>query len=406
MLALYVHYPYCTRRCPYCDFNVHLRRYRLEEDALLAAYAAQLDVLHRRLETRPFTSIFIGGGTPSLMSASLLARLLHHAAKRFGIAKGAEITLEANPAEASLQRMQDWRAAGATRLSLGVQSLNDDALRFYGRNHNAAQARAAAHAASRTFARWSLDMLYARPGQTVPAWCAELRAALSLGAPHYSLYQLTIEPGTAFARQTKAGRWQPPSEAQAARLYETAQETCAAAGFPAYEISNHAQSMRHYARHNWHVWRGGDYLGIGPGAVGRFAWKGRRYASHAFAAPKIWAAECRKPSAGYAVCKPLSADAVRTERVFLGLRLAKGLSHAQARRLGVLPLGARGQVLKKQGFVQADKDGLRVLPKGRLVLDELTAQLLADASGQNGAARRPPAARRLCAAPAPPAGAH
>ena len=385
-LALYLHYPYCARLCPYCDFNVYLRRHRLDDDALLAAYGAQLRALHGRMDApRALTSVFLGGGTPSLMSPALLDGVLQLAAQQFGLAADVEVTLEANPSEASAARLTNMRAAGVTRLSLGVQSLRDDGLRFYGRTHDVAEARAAAGAAARLFAHWSLDMLYARPKQSVRAWRAELRDALALHAPHYSFYQLTIEPGTAFARQVAAQRWLPPRPELAARLYEATQEACAAVGLAAYEVSNHARAPAQYARHNWHVWQGGEYLGIGPGAAGRVICGGVRHATHAILAPRAWAAACHGPSAGYADWTPLSAAEVRTERALLGLRLAEGVPRRTAEALGLAPLGARGRRLRRAGLVQLDGRGVRVPPKGRLLLDELCAQLLADADDAKAA---------------------
>ena len=266
--GIYVHWPFCRAICPYCDFNVH-RRGGVDQARWRRALVRELEFFAGRTPGRTVTSIYFGGGTPSLMAPETTAAVIECARRHTTLAPDAEITLEANPSSADAGRFAEFRGAGVTRLSLGVQALDDAALAVLGRDHDAAEARRAIAAAAAVFPAVSFDLIYARPSQTAAAWGAELNAALALAAGHLSLYQLTIEPGTAFHRAARRGTLKVPDDDAGATLYAIAQERCAAAGLPSYEISNHAASG-HEGRHNLTTWRGGEYLGIGPGAHGRF----------------------------------------------------------------------------------------------------------------------------------------
>src|SRR5579863_145353 len=266
-LALYIHWPFCTSKCPYCDFNSHVRE-RIDEARWRNALLRELDRAAETLAGRRVASVFFGGGTPSLMAPQTAAALIERIATHWGLDDRTEITLEANPTSVEASRFAELRAAGVNRVSLGVQALDDGALKFLGRGHNAGEARGAVALAARLFPRFSFDLIYARPGQTLAAWRDELSAALAMAGNHLSLYQLTIEAGTAFATAYARGDFRLPDEETQAALYEVTQEALAAAGLPAYEISNHARPGEE-CRHNLVYWRYQDYLGIGPGAHGR-----------------------------------------------------------------------------------------------------------------------------------------
>jgi oxygen-independent coproporphyrinogen-3 oxidase len=279
-LALYVHWPYCARICPYCDFNVVRDRGRVEEQAgLVQAILADMEAQSLLAGPRRLASIFFGGGTPSLMPPEAVAAVIARAKTLFPPDGEIEITLEANPTDAEAGRYAALAAAGINRLSMGVQSFDDAALKFLGRDHSAAEARRAVETAGKAFPRLSIDLIYARPGQSVADWTAELTTALDLGFEHVSPYQLTIEPTTAFGRAFARGTLTPPDEDLAAALYEATQTVLEAAGFEAYEVSNHARDVAARSSHNLHVWRGGDYLGLGPGAHGRLTLEGERTAT-------------------------------------------------------------------------------------------------------------------------------
>ena len=268
-LGLYVHWPYCARICPYCDFNVALDRRPGESEALFEAIVGDLHAQAEAAGPHRLVSIFLGGGTPSLMRPEWAAGIVQAARTLWPAAPNLEVTLEANPTDAEAARFEAFADAGVNRLSLGVQALDDGALAFLGRNHSAAEAVRAARLASRAFPRLSLDLIYARPGQTEAGWAEELKAAVDLGPEHLSPYQLTIEPGTAFDRAVRRGAFAPADPDLAARLYETTHAVLEAEGFEAYEVSNHARGEAARSRHNLAYWRGDDYLGVGPGAHGR-----------------------------------------------------------------------------------------------------------------------------------------
>tara|TARA_B100000963_G_scaffold246507_1_gene215866 strand:- start:1234 stop:2391 length:1158 start_codon:yes stop_codon:yes gene_type:complete len=374
-LGIYLHWPFCSAICPYCDFNVHAaHRNTATQDDWLAAYQAELAHAHGLRPHGPVRSVFFGGGTPSLMPGDLVGGILQEIDQLWGLAVDAEITLEANPVSAAQVHLQELRHIGITRLSLGVQAFDDSVLKSLGRTHSANDALQAFVAAQDIFDSASFDLIYARPDQSLAAWKKELAAALALAPQHMSLYQLTIEPGTAFYARAQKGRLHVPNEDAAADLYEVTQSLCAAAGLPAYEVSNHAEPP-HRCRHNQAVWQGGDYLGIGPGAHGRVTINGTKHASLAMRSPQDWLAACRQNGHGWQLRK-LSAAAVAEESVMLGLRLVEGRSREALVAQGVMLDGARIVALQKDGLLSPKKDVLQATEKGRLLLDYIIARLL------------------------------
>ncbi len=376
-LALYVHWPYCSRICPYCDFNVVRDRGRTAEQAGLVA--AILDDLQAQADlTRPrrLASIFFGGGTPSLMDPAAVEAVIDRARVLFPPEGDIEISLEANPTDAEADRFAALAAAGVNRLSMGVQALDDAALSLLGRNHSADEARRAVAVAARAFPRLSIDLIYARPGQSVAAWTAELEEALGLGFEHISPYQLTIEPGTAFGRAFRRGTLVPPDEDLAAALYETTQTVLERAGFEAYEVSNHARGVAARSAHNLHVWRGGDYLGVGPGAHGRLTLDGTRTATVARRAIADYAGgvAAGTPWSERIALSPLEAA---EERVLLGLRTVEGAALADLKALGRSPERAPLADLAVDGFLAIAGDRVAATARGRPVLDGVLKALLA-----------------------------
>lgn len=376
-VALYVHWPYCARICPYCDFNVVRDRGRhLEQNALVEAIVADLRAQSALIGPRQLTSVFFGGGTPSLMKPDAVARILDEARGLFPVAGAIEVSLEANPTDAEADRYQALADAGVTRLSMGIQSFDDGALKFLGRDHSAASARRAAATAARIFPRLSIDLIYARPDQTVPEWTQELRTAFDLGFEHISPYQLTIEPTTAFGRAFARGRLVPPDEDMAAALYESTQEILERQGFEAYEVSNHANSVAARSSHNLHVWRGGDYIGVGPGAHGRLTTSQGRQATvaHRRIANYVAGVSAGTPWQEHEHLSPLDAD---EERVLLGMRTVEGIPREVLTRLGMDFTAGRLADLVGDGFVEVVGERLRATPKGRPVLDSVLKVMLA-----------------------------
>ncbi|MBG7616146.1 radical SAM family heme chaperone HemW [Brevundimonas sp. BAL450] len=372
-VALYVHWPYCARICPYCDFNVVRDRGRTGEQAALAdAIVTDMEAQAALLGERRLASIFFGGGTPSLMPPDQVARIIQRARALFPGGGEIEITLEANPTDAEAARFAALARAGVNRLSLGVQSLDDEALRFLGRNHSAAEAMRALELARAAFARLSIDLIYARPGQTVAHWTEELNRAVDLGFEHVSPYQLTIEPTTAFGRAFARGTLVPPDEDLAADLYETTQAVLEARGFDAYEVSNHARGEAARSAHNLHVWRGGDYVGVGPGAHGRLMLDGARTATvaHRSIADYLAGVAAGRPWSEDQRLSPLEAD---EERLLLGLRTTEGVSVDLINRMG---LGDRVQDLEQAGRLTLSDGRVAASPEGRPVLDALLRVLL------------------------------
>ncbi len=375
-LALYVHWPYCARICPYCDFNVFRDRGRRAEqvvlkDAILADLRAQAELTG----DRDLVSIFLGGGTPSLMDPDWAAEIIATARGLWRAAPDLEVSLEANPTDAETDRFEAFAAAGVTRLSLGVQALDDAALRFLGRDHDAASARRAAEVAARAFPRLSIDLIYARPDQTPQAWAAELRQAIDWGAEHISPYQLTIEAGTAFDRAVQRGRLVPPSEDLATDLFETTQSVLEGAGFHAYEVSNHARGEAARSRHNLVYWRGEDYVGVGPGAHGRLTVKGERHATLAASRPGDYSSRVAETGTGLISDQPLNPIEAAEERLLLGLRIEAGVNYEEVAALGLGPDHAEVRHLVDLGLLVADPLRLRASPAGRLVLNALTERL-------------------------------
>jgi putative oxygen-independent coproporphyrinogen III oxidase len=371
-VALYVHWPYCARICPYCDFNVTRDRGQAFQRVLFDAMLSDLRAQAEMIGPRELVSIFFGGGTPSLLPPQWVADLIEVARRLFLMAPDLEISLEANPTDAETARFTALREAGVNRLSLGVQALNDDALRFLGRNHSAREALAGIETAQSVFGRVSVDLIYALPDQSAQAWEAELKRAITLGAEHLSPYQLTIEQTTAFGRAVRRGQWSPPKDDLAERLYFVTQDVLESEGFDAYEISNHAKGMAAQARHNVHIWRGVDYIGIGPGAHGRLTLNGVRTATEAASDLRAYVAQVNATGMGHESTH-LSLQEAEEEAVMLGLRMAEGVA---LNRASSLDLTTRAQSLIEQGFVDLSPTHLRATAKGRVVLDRLLFELL------------------------------
>jgi len=374
--GIYVHWPFCTAKCPYCDFNSHVRT-RIDETGWLDAIVRELEWTAAQQGTeRPIVeTIFFGGGTPSLLQGASVGRVLDTIARLWRTANDVEVTLEANPASADAARFADYRAAGINRLSLGVQALNDPDLKMLGRLHNVAEAKAALKLAKANFARVSLDLIYARPEQSVAQWRAELAEALCFETEHLSLYQLTIEPATPFFTLHKNGALKVPGEDLAAELFEATQELTAAAGRPAYEISNHARPGAE-ARHNLLYWRYGSYAGVGPGAHGRLEVNGTRVATQSEKLPERWREKVMRDGHGMVEAAEISRHDAAREHLLMNLRLAEGIDLAAYRvRWGTAPSAQRIAALSADGLLTLDGDHLSATPRGRLLLNRVIAAL-------------------------------
>ena len=375
--GVYVHWPFCCAKCPYCDFNSHVRHGGVDEARFLAAYLSELAHFASLAPTRSVTSIFFGGGTPSLMRPETVAAILDAIAGHWSLESDAEITLEANPTSVEAERFAGYRAAGVNRLSLGVQALDDPSLKALGRQHNAEEALAALALAKRHFDRVSFDLIYAREGQSVRVWEEELRRALDHAADHLSLYQLTIEEGTPFAARHAAGTLRTPNGAVARALYLLTQELCEAAGLPAYEVSNHARPGSE-SRHNLIYWRGHDYAGVGPGAHSRITTDGTKRALSAIKSPEAWLAEVEISGRGFASEETLNAAEAADEYLLMGLRLSEGIDLARLAAIGGRALDEdRLQALAREGLLTRNDTKLAATPKGRLVLNRLILELAA-----------------------------
>jgi oxygen-independent coproporphyrinogen-3 oxidase len=374
--GVYVHWPFCASKCPYCDFNSHVRAGGVDEARFLAAYLRELEHWAGLAPGRTVASVFFGGGTPSLMGAATVGAVLDAIGRRWRVDDRAEVTLEANPSSVEAARLRGYRAAGVNRVSLGVQSLNDGELRALGRLHTAAEARAAIGVARGAFERFSFDLIYARPGQTLEAWRAELEDALALADRHLSLYQLTIEPGTPFAELHARGKLAVPDGERARAFYEITQELAEARGLPAYEISNHAAPGEE-SRHNLLYWRYGEYAGIGPGAHGRVVADGVRRATVAVRNPEAWAAQVEVSGHGLAESAGLTRAEEADEALLMGLRLTEGLDLARLAALtGLAPERQAVEGLIEQGLVEPPgEDRLRATAAGRIVLDRVVLRL-------------------------------
>ena len=368
-MALYVHWPFCVSKCPYCDFNSHVRA-RVDQDAWRTALLA--DLAHEAALTpgRTLTSIFFGGGTPSLMPPETVAALIDAAAGHWRAAPDLEITLEANPSSVEAARFADLAAAGVDRVSLGLQSLDPAALRFLGRAHDVDEGLAALATAQRAFRRVSFDLIYALPGQSAAAWDAELARALGFGTGHLSLYQLTVEPGTRFAALAAKGELAEADPDHGATLYELTQAMTAAAGLPAYEVSNHARPGQE-SRHNLTYWRYGSYAGIGPGAHGRRT----GHATQRHRKPENWLAAVARNGHGTQEELPIPPDEQARETLLMGLRLAEGVDLARPGLRDSLDDHAVAQ-LTREGLLTLADDRLRATPAGTLVLNSLLAEIV------------------------------
>ena len=371
-LGVYIHWPYCARICPYCDFAVVRDRGRkAEQAALVDAIAADLTTQAAMLGERRLVSIFLGGGTPSLMDPEAAGRLIALCRTLWPDAGELETTLEANPTDAEADRFAAFAAAGVNRLSLGVQALDDASLAFLGRNHGADEARRAATLGGQIFPRLSLDFIYALPGQTAAAWRETLEQAAAFGAEHISPYQLTIEAGTAFDRAVRRGAFAPADPDLAAALYDETQDVLTALGFHAYEVSNHAKGQAARSRHNLIYWRGEDYIGVGPAAHGRLTLDDQRIATETPRAIGDYIARVGETGSGVFVCETLDPRARAEERLLMGLRTYEGVTRAELAPLAL----ARLPELVDAGMIAADAVSLRATPAGRLLLDRVTAML-------------------------------
>ena len=387
-LGVYVHWPYCARICPYCDFNVYKNR-AIDVDAWNTALTRDLETYAARTRGRKLTSLYFGGGTPSLAPLPVIESVIETCAQLWGFEPQAEITLEANPTDAEQSRFKAFADAGVNRLSLGVQSLRDDALKFLGRDHDAPSAIRAIKAARDAFPRVTFDLIYGRPGQTREDWRKELSEALALGVGHLSLYQLTIEPGTAFGVAVDKGRWAPPEDDITADMYDAAQEMTAAAGLPAYEISNHAAPGQE-SRHNLVYWTYGDYVGVGPGAHGRLTdnpahgrltenhahrcltENGRRIATETPLKPEDYLSGAARQET------ILSASEATMERLSMGLRLTAGMSFKENDAF-FAEAGAYERLdrLIADELLQWDGETLAATPDGRRILNRVLYELIA-----------------------------
>lgn len=375
-LAVYVHWPYCARICPYCDFNVTRDRGQAEQARLVEAIIADLAGQAALIGPRRLGSIFFGGGTPSLMDPAWVARIIAAARALWPGDAAEEIALEANPTDAEAGRFSALAAAGVSRLSLGLQSLNDEALRFLGRNHDAAEAARAAALAADLFPRLSVDLIYARPGQTPAAWAGELTQALAFGPEHVSPYQLTIEPGTAFDRAVQRGRFTPPADDAAASLYETTQAVLEAAGFEAYEVSNHARGLAARSRHNMAYWTGADYVGAGPGAHGRLTLGAGRTATEAAARVGDYIRQVGETGLGFVTREALSPRDAAIERLLMGLRIDLGVAWDEIAALGLSPKTPGVADLAAQGLARPSPQRLALTRAGRQILDSVVSALI------------------------------
>jgi putative oxygen-independent coproporphyrinogen III oxidase len=376
--GVYIHWPFCLSKCPYCDFNSHVRHEPVDEQRFLRAFHEEIGTTGERTRGRTVSSIFFGGGTPSLMQPSTIAGVLNSVARQWRVAADAEITIEANPTSVEAERFRGYRAAGVNRVSLGVQALDDRALAELGRMHTAREALDAVSVARGVFDRYSFDLIYARPGQTPDQWAGELKRAIGQAGEHLSLYQLTIEPDTPFAALHKSGKLKTPDEDIARAFYDTTQEICAAHGLPAYEISNHARPGAE-CRHNLVYWRGHEYAGIGPGAHGRFDIEGDRHATATEKRPEAWLARVETHGHGLVIDEVLTREEMSDEFLLMGLRLAEGIDIARYAELAGHPLDTeRIRVLCDHGLVETTPAGrLRVTLPGFPVLDAVVADLAA-----------------------------
>jgi putative oxygen-independent coproporphyrinogen III oxidase len=373
--GLYIHWPFCESKCPYCDFNSHVAA-SVDQNRWAKAYLAEIDRAGAETNGRRLDSVFFGGGTPSLMDPDLVATILERVRRTWPMRNDPEITLEANPSSIEAGRFRAYRQAGVTRVSMGMQAMNDDDLRRLGRRHSVAEAIAAFDIARTAFERVSFDLIYARQDQTIADWRAELGGALALAVDHLSLYQLTIEDGTAFGdRFARGGLRGLPSDDLSADLYDLTQDLTTQAGMPAYEVSNHARPGSESV-HNLIYWRGGDYVGIGPGAHGRITLGATRIATEAQKSPSLWLEQVESGQRGELPRHTLSKSDHALEYLMMSMRLSEGLNRARYNELSATPIGtAQLDHLQDLGMIVVDPHQIRATAKGRIVLNAIIRDL-------------------------------
>jgi putative oxygen-independent coproporphyrinogen III oxidase len=376
--GVYVHWPFCLSKCPYCDFNSHVRHAPIDQERFARAFAREIETTAARVPGREVSSIFLGGGTPSLMQPQTVGAVLDAIGKHWRVAPDVEVTLEANPTSVEATRFRGYRLAGVNRVSLGVQALDDASLKALGRLHTAREALDAVAIARTVFDRYSFDLIYGRPDQTPQMWAGELKQAISEAAEHLSLYQLTIEPETPFFGLHAAGKLKTPDEATARALYDVTQEVCALEGLPSYEISNHARTGAE-CKHNLVYWRGQEYAGVGPGAHGRLDIDGVRHAIATEKRPETWLMRVEAAGHGVTTDDVLNSEERADEFLLMGLRLAEGIDPRRYQALSGRALDPqRIAVLRQEGAIVVDADGrLRVTQAGFPVLDAVVADLAA-----------------------------
>lgn len=376
--GVYIHWPFCLSKCPYCDFNSHVRHTPIDEERYVRAFAREIETTAARTPGREVTSIFLGGGTPSLMKPQTVGGILDAIGKHWRVAPDVEVTLEANPTSVEATRFHGYRAAGVNRVSLGVQALDDASLKALGRLHTAREALDAVAIARGAFDRYSFDLIYARPDQTPQMWADELKLAISEAAEHLSLYQLTIEEGTPFFGLHAAGKLKTPDEPTARALYDVTQDVCAQLGLPAYEISNHARPGAE-CKHNLVYWRGQEYAGIGPGAHARLDIDGFRHALATERRPEAWLMRVEANGHGVTTDDLLNSEERADEFLLMGLRLAEGIDPRRYAALSGRQLDpGRITILREEGAIIIDANGrLRVTRSGFPVLDAVVADLAA-----------------------------
>lgn len=378
-LAIYIHWPFCKFKCPYCDFNSHVRE-KIEHHLWPAAYRREMEFYREKTGPRRVTSVFFGGGTPSLMEPSVTAAVIDDIHRLWGIPDATEITLEANPTSVEADKLRGFKVAGVNRVSLGVQALRDADLKKLGRQHSVAEALAAVKTAAGIFDRYTFDLIYARPDQTVDAWKQELDEAMAYAGGHMSMYQLTIEEGTSFHTLHQRGELIIPDEETAARMFELTQEAMVQRGMPAYEISNHAR-LGDESRHNLAYWRYQDYVGIGPGAHGRLTWGDKKWATRAHAAPEIWLQKVNQQGHGAHPFEEIDARKMMTEKIMMGLRLAEGIDFKGFQETMKMPLleflnSSRVEMLTREGLLEQTPTTLCATPAGRQRLNAVLSHLL------------------------------
>lgn len=376
--GLYIHWPFCQAKCPYCDFNSHVVA-EIDQARWLSGYLSEIKRVSSDVPGRRLTSIYFGGGTPSLMAPETVAEILEQVRSAWPVANDLEITLEANPTSVEAARFRAFRESGVNRVSMGLQALNDADLRRLGRLHSAAEGRAAYEIARETFPRVSFDLIYSRQYQTLQDWRTELTEALGFAADHLSLYQLTVEPGTAFGDRHARGRLPGLVEDDdAAAMYDLTQELCAAAGLPAYEVSNHSADMAQ-SRHNLIYWRGGDYAGIGPGAHGRLTLNGQRTATETELMPLAWLRRVERSGSGETLREVVSHREQAEEYAMMSLRLSEGLDRARFARFNGAEFDPKVLLrLEDLGMIEVSPDRVRTTLDGRRVLNAVLRDLLAD----------------------------